>query len=304
VLTAYDTATGEELWSRRNLPPGASCCGDDHHVIVINEAEGRREVLRALDGERLRSFTAEYSSEQVLLTSGSRILLEEGGVKPSGVRFPDTLTLWDLVGDAAVWKAEFPAGSACFPVDSRRCGVLDPEGTITLLRLNDGQPIARHTVKTPQQVVRVLAIVDPDAIHVIVSGPPSDPAFPTPAGGMHLNEGYRRAIVHGTWHAFDRDSGTWRWSRTIDNASLLLDQALDVPLLVFNEHIHPSDSMGQGTLVQRVRCFDRRTGELLYESQGRAPHNYFVVERDEAAGWVDVRLPGQIVRFDFSAQSE
>ena len=119
-----------------------------------------------------------------------------------------------------------------------------------------------------------------------------------------LNEGYRRAPVNGTWHAFDRGSGAWRWSRVIDNASLLLDQALDVPLLVFNEHIHPPDSMGQGTLVQRVRCFDRRTGELLHESQGSAPHNYYVVERDEAAGWVDLRLPGQIVRFDYSAQSE
>ena len=132
-------------------------------------------------------------------------------------------------------------------------------------------------------MVRVLAFVDPDSIHVIVSGPPSDPAFPTPAGGVHLNEGYRRATVNGTWHAFERDSSALRWSRAIENASLLLDQALDVPLLVFNEHIYPPDSVGQGTLVQRVRCFDRRTGELLYESQVSAPHNYFVVERDEAA---------------------
>jgi hypothetical protein len=304
VLTAYDTATGEELWSRRNLPPGASCCGDDHHVIVIDETEGRREVLRALDGERLRSFAAGHSPDQVLLTSGSRILLEAGGIEPSGVRSPYALTQWDLVGDAAVWKAEFPAGTACFPVDVRRCGVLAPEGTMTLLRLDDGQPIASHTVEMPPQVVRVVAFVDPDSIHVIVSGPPSDPAFPTRAGGVHLNEGYRRAPVNGTWHAFDRDSGEWRWSRAIENASLLLDQALDVPLLVFNEHIYPPDSMGQGTLVQRVRCFDRRTGELLHESQGSAPHNYFVVERDEAAGWIDLRLPGQIVRFDYSAQSE
>jgi hypothetical protein len=272
-------------------------------VIVISEAQGRREVLRAIDGERLRSFAAEYSPEQALLTSGSRILLETGGVDPSGVRSPYTLTLWDLVADTAVWKAEFPAGSACFPVDGRRCGVLVPDGKMALLRLDDGQPIASHTVEAPPQVVRVVAFVDPDSTHVIVSGPPDNPAFPSPAGGVHLNEGYRRATVNGTWHAFERNSGAWRWSREVDNASLLLDQALDVPLLVFNEHIYPPDSIGQGTLVQRVRCFDRRTGELLYESTGSAPHNYFVVERDEAAGWIDLRLPGQIVRFDFAPRA-
>lgn len=302
MLVARDTATGEELWRRRGLPAGVRCAGDDRHVVISDLYRDEVRVLNAFDGSVLRTGPAGYAVDQVLQTSGARLLRESAGSPVAGRSPPYQIELLDLTTGQPVWSAEFQAGSACLPIDPAVCGVLEPEGMLHLVRLADGVALASHRVEVPETVTRIVSLYDADTAFVVVSGPRTDAALEaaTPAAGLQTNEGRRRAIVNGAWHALDRHTGALRWSRTLDNASLPLDQALDVPLLVCNEHTYPADRIGQGVPIQRVRCFDKRTGELVYDGVHDARHNYFIVERDESAGWVEVRLPGEVVRFDYS----
>jgi hypothetical protein len=303
MLVARDTATGEELWRRSRLPAGVRCVGDDHRVVMTDLYRDEVRVLDALDGNVVRSGPAGYTDDQVLQTVGTRILRETTGNSDPGGSAPYRIELLDSAAGATVWSGEYQPGAACFPICHQVCGVLEPEGALRLVRLVDGVDLATHRVNVPATVTRIVSLCDAATMFVVVSGPRTDAALEaaTPAAGLHTNEGRRRAIVNGAWQAFDRETGALRWSRTIDNASLLLDQALDVPLLVCNEHTYPPDRIGQGVPIQRVRCFDRRTGELVYDGFHDARHNYYIVERDAAAGWVEVRLPGEVVRFDYSA---
>ena len=76
-----------------------------------------------------------------------------------------------------------------------------------------------------------------------------------------------------------------------------------MPLLICNEQRVPTDG-NAGVFVGRVRVFDRRHGRQLFDEASSGIHNYFVVERDVDAGWVELRLPGRVVRFDYSGEVE
>lgn len=303
MLVARDTSTGEELWRRSGVPGTARCMGDDHRIVVADFYHDELHVLDALDGRLVRSGPAGYTEDQVLQTEGTGVLREEVDATEAGGSAGLRIERVDIALGITVWDAAYPPGAVCFPIDQELCGVLAPGGLLRLVRLVDGTELASHSVDVPATVTRIVRLCDADSLFVVISGPRTDAALEaaTPAAGLHTNEGHRRAIVNGTWHAFDRSTGALRWSRPLDNASLLLDQAFDVPILICNEHTYPPDRIGQGVPVQRIRCFDKRSGELVYEGFHDARHNYFIVERDAAAGWVELRLPGEVVRFDYSA---
>lgn len=295
-LVAFDTATGQELWRRSGLSPGVRCFGDARHIVVL-ASDGRRiEVIRALDGAHLRTIDVPFQSHQILAVQGTSALV-------ASVSNPYRLEAVSLLDGSSLWGREFPAGSLAFPVDSELHGLLRPDGTVEFLNWKDGRTVGETTVDLPQPLVHIRCLSDAKRLHLIVSGGRNDPGLEsaTPAGGIHSNQGYRRLIVNGHWSAIDRESLELLWQSPIDNASIPLDQPADVPLIVWNELRHPADRIGQGSLVGRVRVVDRRTGELIYDEQTAAVHNYFIVERDPDAGWVELRLPDRTVRFDYAA---
>jgi hypothetical protein len=145
-------------------------------------------------------------------------------------------------------------------------------------------------------------VVDQHYLFVSLSGAIDDPALlrSTRAAGLHLNDGYRRRLVNGVLCAFDRRTSALLWQRPFENVVLPLDQVMDVPILFCNESRAPAGEQSNGAFEGRIRCFDKRTGELLYDWTIGVPNVYFAVERNLDGLWVELRLPGQIVRFDYS----
>lgn len=320
AVIAHDTATGEELWRWSGVGPGVRCYGDDRHVVLHDVAHARMSVHHAVDGSLVEERAAPLQLAGLLKVFGCDALLEatDPGAPPeAGHR----LTSFDVARFAENWSRTFPRGSVCFPVDERWFGVLEvasaqrePAGPesgrresteamsrLHFLSLDDGRTLASHPVTVPRPLVHLRTIIDEHRIIVVLSGMRMDEGLEaaTRGGGIHSNESFRRIIVNGPWYAFDRSTGEPLWCATLDNASLLLDQPVDVPILVCNELRYPADRIGQGALVGRVRCFDRRSGDLLYDDQVPAVHTYFLVERDVDEHWVELRLPGRVVRFDY-----
>ncbi|MBL8849151.1 MAG: PQQ-binding-like beta-propeller repeat protein [Planctomycetaceae bacterium] len=300
VVIAFDTATGIELWEQRDLSPGVRCYGDDRIVIVHDPGHGRFTRWNALDGRPLDAEPLIAPPHNWLSIHGCSALIEQP-VQPGTAGGNYELSSFDLSTNAESWRRTLPPRTIAFPVDHRWCGVLSTDGTLQFLKLTDGTTVAQHSLTVPQPLIHVRSIIDAQRIIVIVSGMRDDDGLEaaTRGGGVHTNENYRRLIVNGEWSAFDRTTGNHLWTQPLENASLLLDQPVDVPLLVCNEQRVPA-SGNVGAFVGRVRVFDRRHGRQLLDEASSGIHNYFVVERDVDAGWVELRLPGRVVRFDYS----
>jgi len=292
-IVAYETATGDEIWRIRDLSPDADCLGDVEH-LVLREADSV-QVRSALDASLVREDErTDHGTE--LLQRGVRVLYEQPGA--DRLQF----SMVDLASGRTVWTRQFKSDAESFPIDEELLGVFEKPDQLRFLRLADGETVASHAVSAPEPLVQILAFVDATSVYVILTGARSSRGLEaaTPGAGFHANDGAGRFLVNGPWHAFDRDSLALRWSSTLENASLLVNQPRDVPLIVTNELAFPDESAGRGVPTGRVRCFDRRSGEQLFDEQVGGVHTYFLVERDPDAGWVELRLAGQIVRFDYA----
>jgi hypothetical protein len=306
MLVARETATGQWLWTKYDVPPGTRCVGDDRHVVLIGERPSTVEVVSALDGSTVEA--REWDHRALLTASGCNVLVDNLPALPqegaAAVRDGDTyrLDMIDLVSGHTVWSHEFAAGAGAFPIDSARCGVVEPGGAIHFVSLADGTAALVAEVDCPNPLLAVDCVVDQHYLFVSLSGAIDDPALlrSTRAAGLHLNDGYRRRLVNGVLCAFDRRTSALLWQRPFENVVLPLDQVMDVPILFCNESRAPAGEQSNGAFEGRIRCFDKRTGELLYDWTIGVPNVYFAVERNLDGLWVELRLPGQIVRFDYS----
>ncbi len=304
TVVAYETATGRELWRRTGLRPGVRSVGDDEFVVLISNSQDRLVTLSPVDGSIVSEAFLKLPADAVWLTTyGRRALIRgpSGSDRSSG----DSIVLVDLATNRELWRLPISETAVCFPVDSRRCGTLTPEGIVQFVSLADGAITATHQVETPERMVRVRTLLDPERIFLVVSGPRDDPLLEqaTPGAGIQSNEDHRRLIVNGWMSAFDRATERHLWSTRIDHASIALDQDVDVPVLVLNELRRDSGAEGGASFRGRVRCLDRRSGEILLDEETAAMHNYFLIERDADAGWVELRLPKRIFRLDYAGGS-
>jgi hypothetical protein len=257
-------------------------------------------VLATLDGAVVEAWRPDFPEQQLIDVRDATGLVEYAA---TDTRRLDRV---DLTTGAVQWTRDFGTGSVVFRAGPELVGVLRPDGQVEFLRWTDGESVAALSVNVPQPLVHIRCIHDAERLFLILSGSRNDPGLEaaTPGGGIQSNEGHRRLIINGDCYALDRASLELLWNTPISNASLLLDQPVDVPVLICNELRYPPDRIGQGALVGRVRVIDRRSGDVLYDADTPAVHNYFLVERDPEQGWVELRLPGQIFRFDFNPKSQ
>ena len=214
------------------------------------------------------------------------------------------LTLCDMTNGEPVWSRTIPAESICFPVDAGLSGLLEPDGTVRLIDLSSGADFVSHQIERPRQLTGVSTILDRDTLFLLLSQPIDDPGIQATirTDGNSPNSGFRNFEVNGSMHAFERNSGQLRWSREVDNAVAVLDQAEDVPILIFKE-LRIAEP-GSSLLQNRIRVLDKRTGEILLDETSDTPISRYFLERDRQEGWLEIHCPNQIYRFDYADPAE
>lgn len=301
-LTARRTVTGERLWTRSGIPPAAQCHGDDEHLVLIRPDSPQVSVLRALDGALLSTYDWALHGAELLTCYGCRAL-----VLQSTPASPDAglhLTLSDLTTGDPVWSRPVAENAVCFPVDDLRCGLLEPDGTVRLMELSSGEDFAVEQVERPGRLIGVRTMLDPDTLFLLLTEPIDDPEIQATIrpDGNSPNTGFRNFEVNGGMHAFERSTGRLRWSRDVDNAVALLDQAEDVPLLVFKEL--RVEGPGSSLLRNRMRVFDKRTGDVLLDETSSTPFSRYIVRRDREEGWVEIHCPDRTYRFNYTPPAD
>ncbi|WP_145368066.1 outer membrane protein assembly factor BamB family protein [Maioricimonas rarisocia] len=300
-LVARSTWSGQVLWRLPDLPASVRCFGDEQHIVLLDTSSNEVRVLSTLDGTVIDQRQWRPDTEGILLSDGNRILVQSPPPAPSAATADDeidvTLTLHDLVSGESLWSRTDPPGAIPFRIDMQWLGILHRSGEVHLLELATGVVRSTSTIELPQEFDSIFTLHDANQFFVMTSAPVEDRRLLSAA---QIQRGFRRPPVNGFLHAFDRRTAAHQWSKPFENLVLPLDQPRDVPLIISNDSLNPHDDGKAGAPTGRLQCFDKQTGERIWDTMGTMPQLYFMIERDEASGWVELRMSRTIVRFDFS----
>ncbi len=298
-LVACDTATGRRLWDRRPFPADALAAGDENHLLLVLPRQNRIVTLDPLDGRLLADRPFGESTGQWRGTIGATAVLRSRESPSPAAADSSGLAAFDLVSGQIRWRHAVEANAVEFLVGRRLVGTVEPTA-IRLFDVASGKQQASLPLELSREVADVYAIDDPFALMICVFGPPAIEQLRPP---LMLVGNRRRPYANGTVYGLDPATLKLKWTLNLDRSVFPLDQPTDIPLLVINDAVLFIDENGQELRNDRIRCFDKRTGRQVGDDLlGQYIGGYgFVIDRDQTAGWIQVRTSKGIFRYDFSA---
>ncbi len=304
MLVAYETATGEELWRRYDLPQQALCFGDEKTVCVLSEKTGRLQSYSALDGSVIEQRDAPISLDSILFSSGTHLLIEKGDV-PSlkelkASQTPLKLTWLNLASGQVVWSREWKAGSIPFELDGRWTGVTGADRSLEIVETQSGKTVAIHELELPDPISKIVSSVGEEDILIVLSGTIEDERL---LNASQQHDGYRRVMVNGPIISISRNDGSLRWESNLENSAFSVDQPVDLPVFVTAETRFPEEAMDDQIPGSRIQLFNRQTGKLLYKAESLSPVVKYSVSGNIESGVVTLVTRTAIVNVDFSQSS-
>jgi outer membrane protein assembly factor BamB len=297
-LIAIDPATGSRLWMRHHLPPLASITGDGEHVVLRLIATRELEVRRGFDGQLLSRRDDTLAPNSIVTEFGTQRLLLDAQ-KPNDASSVLRLRLQDLISGTIRWERMLPPRSVPLMVDDSRCGIVEPTGTLRFLSLNDGHDLAKQEVPLPMSLATAQVFSDDLRLFVILAGPVTEPSWLVT---QQDRGGFRKPLLNGWLHAFDRRTLRLLWTIPTKNLPLAIDQPQDAPFLLLT-YKRPSDDSADGQASDGVlHLIDKRTGqEVMYEA-GPAQNVYVTLEPDPLQQRIDLLTPKRRLRLDYAAE--
>ena len=190
ALVARDPLSGDVLWTRAGVPPGAAAWGDGRVVLVAAAGEKVRR-FRAADGESLPPVDPPAGG--VWLRRGSRawtlagdpfaeagdageLVLRCVDLAPADPDNPAAPPSRDDAGDPAeVWRRSFPAGARVRLGDAcTEVAVLEPSGRLAVIDVETGEDALAATVPLAEPAGAVWVPRSPGGWDVLVAGRPPD----------------------------------------------------------------------------------------------------------------------------------
>jgi outer membrane protein assembly factor BamB len=274
-LLALDPVTGETLWTRADGKSHGQVFGDDRRVYLVDmNAAGNptgTHAFRAADGVTVPDvpdFGTAYQQRRTI--DGHRLFCEES--TNAGL----TARLYEVPTGKDVWKRECPPGSVVVHCeDPHQGGVLQPDGSLTVLDLRSGKEVlqARLDPKDVDKVQGATLLQDHAQWYLAINGPRD--AGAAPWGGPFSNflpsTGYRSAPVNGKVYAFDRATGKMTWETIeLPQQMLVLEQLRDLPFLLLTSRYTKVAGAGPNrwaTPSAALSVVDKRTGKLVKDER-------------------------------------
>ncbi len=297
-LIAIDPANGERLWTRHHLPPLVSVTGDGERIVLRLVATREIEVRRGFDGKLLSRRNEESDPNAIVIEQG-RLRLSSHSGKSDEAASATTLLCQDSVTGETVWQREHPAGSVVLRVDESRFGVVEPAGRLRFLSLADGRELSNQDVSLPKTLSTAHVFGDDQRLFVILSGPVTEVSW---LNTQQDRGNYRRPLLNGWLHAFDRRSLKPLWTIPTKNLPFAVDQPNDSPFFVL-PYKRPSDDSADGQHSDGVlHLIDKRTGQEVLFDAGSLLNVYFALEPDPLQQRVDVLMQKRRLRLDYRVE--
>ena len=285
-LVCLDTAAGQMLWERFDLPHDAVLSGDESSIFLT--ASGATTVLRAIDGKTSANWKLQetFNSEFVDQV-GHWQLRKRPSENADGI---------DLRTGKVVWSRELSVGDVLFRADAHTLGCLAANGEVWFFSAATGKPLwpqadkgVRLQVPRPTRVEFITCIPNGVRYLLVVSGPRPHATVEAQFEAMML----RNPLVNGTLTAIERASGNVLWSHEVLESAVLLDQPHSVPFLM----LMSSPTNRGGTLLELL---DSRNGQEIFRRHSAAREGLPLIRPNSPQPWISLRSSNREVRIDYA----
>lgn len=287
-LVCVDPLTGELLWVRDGIEPGAQLFGDDRFLFVVGFDQTEASVYSTATGE----FLGKRPSERIenrWATCGTHVLAwhEQAGKL--------VLRIYDAWSQQEFWRREFPIGSRGELIGSDEVAVFQPDGQLVIASLRDGQERFQVQLDGLTSPAYLYVQRDEEAYYVLpgTSLPPNTrtPISSPPAGSA-------TPIMQGKLYALDRVTGKALWPSpaNLEGFAVPLNQPSAIATLVFLRGLRRA---GGNQATTSLLCIDKRDGRVLYAADDlpTLQPNFLAAEitADPADASVQVVVGGNVV---------
>lgn len=297
-LVALDPATGLRLWVRHHLPPLVTVTGDGEQIVLRLIATREMEVRRGFDGQLISRREDVTDPNSILMEFGTRRLLFQAEKKDEAAS-PLRLSYQDLVSGEPLWERTLPTDSVPLAVDESRFAIIEPSGTLRFLSLADGHDLSKQEMPLPTPLATAHVFGDDSRLFVILASPVTERSW---LATQQDRGGFRKPLVNGWLHAFDRRSLRLLWTIPTRNLPLAIDQPREAPFLVLS-YRRPSDDSADGQSPDGVlHLIDKRTGKEVLYDVGNTQNVHAALEPDPLQQRIDLLTPKRRIRLDYAGE--
>ena len=293
-LMVVDSLTGQDLWTRKGLPDGATVFGDQE-VLFVLARDGSATVHRTLDGTVVRRDEKDRRLVSRRDFNGRRVLLTVSEGSDLVIR------LWDPWLKEEVWARRFPRTSRYFLGREHFLAVLAPDGQLTVMDRRDGQLVLQDRLEQDDlRKVRVINVFSDDDRYYVAH----DFRFGNHVRYMHPTANLVVATVNGPLRAYERETGKRLWDRKLEGRTVIVGPRIDLPILFVFESRIKERVGGTRQLATRIEVLSKKDGSTLAEKEYDEYTSFAELVHDVAERWIELRSWNVTVRVDLLTEEE
>jgi len=257
-LVGLDPVTGERLWQRRGIVGSDIIAAADEIVVVdaesLDESRVSADSLRFTDANRV---PLEHGQLWDLVDDGILAIAEAGD--------EIELRCYNLASRAETWRRRWPQGTLASIVDRQHAVFLTPEGTLSWLRLSDGQSCWTTQLADVGAVESLEVQRRGDDLLVVANrNRPRTPLVSSTTLGAQIRPvNYVDGLIDGWVYLLSASDGQPRWLAPVRLEQFWMPSVIpaESPVLVAVQMLESTTASDRRTKVQ-VACFDERNGQL------------------------------------------
>jgi outer membrane protein assembly factor BamB len=295
-LVAVDPLSGKTLWTRDGLAESSDILGDERALIVTPPAAGEAIVLDPLDGRRI--------DERAVANLGDRVAIQGTSIvewtrNENGRRLRRT----DLATGRTEWELAYPESTEMSVADSGEAAILLPDGKLTLLDLNSGEPLAQTDLPEVADRQDIVLLADRDRWILVVNQRDEDDTVRVTTTSTPWN-----IRVSGQMFGIARATGAIEWQLEARHQSLDLSQRRDVPILVLAARMYEQTQRDNGSttlrlLGTRYQCVDTRRGVAVFDETFSEHNEMFTLSGSPEEGRIEIANRSKTIHLKLSADS-
>jgi outer membrane protein assembly factor BamB/tetratricopeptide (TPR) repeat protein len=283
-FVALDPVANEPTWRRAlNCPDGTEILLSESHLYEI-PPDGKLRAYRLSDGRKVgEKDIGNLRSRPGLYYQGRYISAAASGANAE-------LTSVDPFTGRTAWSASLPAQANYFRLNDGELGVLQANGTLSLISLDSG--LKTFEAKAPElggvPTSMVYGWSTPSLMFVIVpSGRTQGANLQQLSNARHLQFRGNQFQVGGDIHCFDARAGKFLWKRTMANDMMMFSSAgSECPVIPLIKQINKQVKEGQqARWIQgfELEVVEAATGRLLGQHKAEeGGHVYQMMEEKDA----------------------
>jgi outer membrane protein assembly factor BamB len=295
-LIAADPATGGVLWVRQNVPKLIEASVDEAHVTLFDVARQQAHVYRTVDGMEVAQRSVGRSDEW-LWFSGERLLtLTRAGVS-------QRLSMHSLATGRQLWSQELGLLHRCRVVDNAEVLLLEPEGLLQNLSLEDGRPLWEAALPALNAIDYLWARRVGDRYDLVIRQP-------TPQADTRRIAAYdvNQIPFAGTAAAVDGRTGELLWKADVGLSAFDVIQPAQTPILAFAGRVTTPVPAGRGETPLgpglSATFIDARSGTVVYQTWESSAPAQFHMELNGDRQRIAANFMGWVLEFRWDDEAK